>query len=644
MRLAVPFREQRRPPTPDRDTMRRAALCFHLILSFVLMAAMAQAADPHISSKSFWVDPGRQASFSDAATAPFQPYEGAVTEGYSRSAVWLKIGLSGQETPEDLALIVKPAFLGKVELYDPLSGTAGGDIRPVVSGRDVSIEPGNHIGLDNGFIIPASPKPRDIFLRITTTTSLSADVQVLPLSDAQRNIDIEGAVLAVYFALLLGFCLWGLVNFGIRGENIYALFVVRMVCSMAHLFVFIGLLRYFFSDQLSGSTREFIYTFVTVTVILAAGWFDVRLLSDFSVSPWLRKIIRMILLFPAISVLLLVFGKPQAALQVNALIVSAVVFLVSILALSARNTQQKPYERSAIFVLRGGYLLMALVILVPAFMHQNFIRASSPIFNLLFLHAVISAIILSAVLSIRARQRDLVAQQALLQYRLKEKELQAENERRVEKERFLSMLTHELRNPLALIRLVTNPDTPSGKTVEKAALEMAGVIERVEQSEKLDDKAIQVEITRLDLTEVLQDLTRHSPAAARIDLDVRGDCAVTTDEALLRSILKNLLDNADKYSPAASRIRVAAIVSAIEGAEGVRISVSNEAGDAGLPDPEKLFTKYYRSRRAHRQPGSGLGLFLVSNWAKALGGKISYESHREDGVSQFVTFSLWIPQ
>ena len=112
----------------------------------------------------------------------------------------------------------------------------------------------------------------------------------------------------------------------------------------------------------------------------------------------------------------------------------------------------------------------------------------------------------------------------------------------------------------------------------------------------------------------------------------------------MRSIVKNLLENAEKYSAAGSRIRVAAIVHTIEGAEGVRISVSNEAGDAGVPDPEKLFTKYYRSRRAHRQPGSGLGLFLVSNWVKALGGKISFESYGRDNASQIVIFSLWIPQ
>lgn len=623
--------------------MRRAAICLQLILCFFLTGAAVQAAEPYIASKAYWVDPNRQATFSEAAVTPFTPYQGAITQGYTKAAIWLKLRLSGQPLNEPLALIVKPAFLKTVELYDPMT-MSGRDVHPVVSGRDANIEPGNHIGFDNGFIISASMQPRDIFLRITTTTSLSADVSVMPLRDAEKNTDVESAILSVYFALLLGFCLWGLVNFGIRRDSIYAFFVVQMVYSMVHLFVFIGLLRHFFSDTLSASTRDFIYTFVTITVVVAKGSFDIRILSDFNVSQRLRKVFSLVLFLPAISVVLLLAGQAQAALRFNAMLVSVMMILLCLLALSARSTEQKPYEGAAIFIVRAGFLLMALVILAPAFMHQNIIRAVSVVINLLFLHAVISATILSAVLSIRARQRDWQAQQAMLQFRLKEQELQAENERRIEKERFLAMRTHELRNPLALIRLVTNPDTPSGRTVEKAALEMTGVIERVEQSEKLDDKSISVNLTKFDLNEVLQDLTAHSAAAARIDLDVGQDCAVVTDEALLRSIVKNLLENAEKYSAAGSRIRVAAIVHTIEGAEGVRISVSNEAGDAGVPDPEKLFTKYYRSRRAHRQPGSGLGLFLVSNWVKALGGKISFESYGRDNASQIVIFSLWFPQ
>lgn len=602
-----------------RNVMIRAALYFQLILCLLLIAPTAQADEPYTAAKAYWVDASRLATFDDARSASYASYQGTVTEGYTKAAVWVRMRLSGATTREPLALIVKPAFLSRIELYDPLFADNGGKIRQVVSGRDAQIEPGNHVGFDNGFIIAASAQPRDVFLRITTETSLSVDIRVLPLGEAEKSGRAEGAILAVYFALLLGFCLWGLANLAIRREGIYALFVARMVYSMAHLFVFIGLLRYFLSDELSASTRNFVYNFVTVTIFVVTGSFDVRILSDFGASPSLRRIFRLVLLLPAVSLILLLSGRGQAALHFNALIITAAMILLCLLALSVRDTEKTPYQRSAVLVVRFGFLLMAGVIVVPAFMHQNLIKTNPVVINLLFLHAVISATILSAVLSIRARQLDWLAQQALFQYRLKEQELRVENERRIEKERFLSMLTHELRNPLALIRLVANPDTASGRTVEKAALEMAGVIERVEQSEKLDDKAVRLDMARLDLEAVLQDLAAHAPAAARVDVTVNGDCTIVTDEALLRSSIRNLLDNASKYSPATSRIRVIVASHDVDGEAAACISISNEVGDAGVPDRDKLFTKYYRNRGAHRHPGSGLGLFLVAHWAQAIG-------------------------
>jgi signal transduction histidine kinase len=68
----------------------------------------------------------------------------------------------------------------------------------------------------------------------------------------------------------------------------------------------------------------------------------------------------------------------------------------------------------------------------------------------------------------------------LIQVQIAERELREESRRRSERETFLSMLTHELRNPLGVIRLVADTKSPGGCTIEKAAQDMAGVVERVE--------------------------------------------------------------------------------------------------------------------------------------------------------------------
>ena len=68
------------------------------------------------------------------------------------------------------------------------------------------------------------------------------------------------------------------------------------------------------------------------------------------------------------------------------------------------------------------------------------------------------------------------------------------------------------------------------------------------------------------------------------------------------------------------------------------VIVENDAGQAGLPDPAKVFQKYYRSHRAQSQIGSGLGLYLVQGLVRLLGGGIAYEP-----LSNRVRFRLWLP-
>ena len=589
------------------------------------------------------MDETGKATLREAMAAQFDSYEGTLTKGYTASAAWLKLRIPGRASPEPLALIVRPAYLRTIEIHDPALVLQPGAIVPLVSGRDALLGRNNHVGLNNGFIIPASTAPRDVFLRIATTTALNPDVDLLPFETAEHGSILIAGLISVYIAFILAFCLWALVKLIVRREMIYGRFLLRQLYSMMHLFVFSGLMRHVFSDTLSAQTRDFIYNFITITVIAAAGQFDLKLLSEFGAARWLQNILRAILTLPLISLVLLLLGHTLTALQVNAMIVNLAVVVLLFLALSTQDDGRKPYGRGAVLILRLGYLLITLSVFVPTLMWQNVISTSLPVINMLFMHTFISTVILTAVLSIRAHQNDLQAQQALLHYQIKARELEAENKRRMEKERFLSMLTHELRNPLALIRLVMTPDSPNGRTVVKAATEMAKVIERVEQSEKLDDKQIEIETSPFDLRVCLDDLVHGSEAADRIELVAPAALTVTTDETLLRSIVKNLLDNADKYSPPASPIRVTAMTDRMDGMNGVRIEVANDVGDAGKPDAEKLFTKYYRSKGAHRRPGSGLGLFLVSNWARMLRGELTYAACEHPDKTQSVSFNLWIP-
>ena len=71
---------------------------------------------------------------------------------------------------------------------------------------------------------------------------------------------------------------------------------------------------------------------------------------------------------------------------------------------------------------------------------------------------------------------------------------------------------------------------------------------------------------------------------------------------------------------------------------GLQLSVMNTAGDAGIPDAEHVFKKYWRGPGATRCAGSGLGLYLSSLIANRLGGELRYRPENST-----VRFELWLP-
>ncbi|MGI9135188.1 MAG: ATP-binding protein [Rhodoferax sp.] len=74
------------------------------------------------------------------------------------------------------------------------------------------------------------------------------------------------------------------------------------------------------------------------------------------------------------------------------------------------------------------------------------------------------------------------------------------------------------------------------------------------------------------------------------------------------------------------------------GRAGLTLLVVNQVGSAGMPDPNRVFDRYYRASGAHAKTGSGLGMYIAKGFAQKLGEELSYRSHDNS-----VEFQLWIP-
>ena len=105
------------------------------------------------------------------------------------------------------------------------------------------------------------------------------------------------------------------------------------------------------------------------------------------------------------------------------------------------------------------------------------------------------------------------------------------------------------------------------------------------------------------------------------------------DRDLLGLALRQLLDNAVKYSPPASTIEIAAA-----GDRTVEIVVRNSGPAIPERERDRVFERFYRGSQARRIPGTGMGLTIVQQIAQAHGGTVSVASSPERGTQ--VTMSL----
>jgi two-component system sensor histidine kinase SenX3 len=100
--------------------------------------------------------------------------------------------------------------------------------------------------------------------------------------------------------------------------------------------------------------------------------------------------------------------------------------------------------------------------------------------------------------------------------------------------------------------------------------------------------------------------------------------------------MRNLIDNAINYSPAASMIRVAFTLGPMD---RIDISVSDEGPGIPFEEQEKIFQPFYRSESAgkHRQYGHGLGLAIAQRFAKQMDSEIHVESQPGRGSKFYFT-------
>lgn len=212
---------------------------------------------------------------------------------------------------------------------------------------------------------------------------------------------------------------------------------------------------------------------------------------------------------------------------------------------------------------------------------------------------------------------------------------------------FVANVSHELRTPLSILRgyietMLDDPKMPRSET--------ARILEVMDQHSKrlgllandlltlaqMESGRSTLQLSEIDLLRFFADLVRDwqkkfSGKNLKARINVADDCpSIRADEARLREVFDNLLDNAVKYSNRNGEIRLGAE----HRGEAIALSVSDDGIGIRPEDLPRIFERFYRADKARSRElgGTGLGLSIVKHIAQLHGGSVEAESNPGHGT------------
>ncbi|HEX4916262.1 MAG TPA: sensor histidine kinase [Limnobacter sp.] len=589
-----------------------------------------------ILERSYLEDRGGVETIETVQSKSFKPFDAPVFLGNDQGPVWLRMVIAPAEQA-DWALWIQPNYTALAEVWAP-----GPD------GSWTYTQAGTSLAFDQravNTLTPAVPlmvssaEPMVVYARVTTPTT-PVYVRVISMANSMKFDSLLMTLGGIFCGMGFFVAVGSLIVYAATRDSLWLWDTIYNFSGITVLGLQLGLFQRFFDPGSAGVFNHLIPLSNVLHAVVSILLFY-RIYSLFT-NP--RFVLWGYLIVPLLApglVWLIFNGQADTALTLNNL---GTLFITS-LGLFNSFLAKHP-DRLLLYTFRAAHVvLMAFVVywILPIAL-----QIPLPNFSSLFPNVTLSYFTMFILLFVLGRNTQLRMQEATrleLQKRQAEVELELTKQRHEESNSFYGMLLHEVKNPLATIRMAVSNLENSLRGVDPASqARLSKVQNAVDDVDELLRRGVEVDmleqgalIVRKEDLDVVKLVIRTCKAHAmgwRVQVHSGAAIQASADAHLLTLMVGNLIDNALKYSPDKSTVDV----SIQSDGKCWTLEVRNMVGHAGLPDEHKIFNKYYRSSLAAYRSGMGLGLYWVHGVAHQMGGSIAYQQSDQE-----VIFKLCLP-
>ena len=310
---------------------------------------------------------------------------------------------------------------------------------------------------------------------------------------------------------------------------------------------------------------------------------------------------------------------------------------------------------------RGVFICLASMVLVLwvyySLRMKSILLSSSMIIS--FITATLALVVIGLLVSLMRDSLDVVDDARLQSTRALEQQQQLNRA----KDQFILNVNHELRTPLTAIsgfiellleyneRLDFQARTKFLKQAMDSCDDLQMLIGNVLDTLQIDSEKEHPSPQAFSVLQAIREVLEYTDPrwlhSHRVHLDISEELVIVANEQYFRQVLRNLLSNAFKYTPADTDVLVSAGPcdnAAQPSDSGLQVCIKVKDAGPGIPPDElsSLFNQFVRLKRdiSGQVRGSGLGLFISKQMVEAMGGRIWAESAGIAGQGSCFCFTL----